>query len=114
MIHDWTQGPRRLPAPGERPRLGVDVCISKRGIRMLSTLGCDVVVAAQPSETDESWFNRAMRAGAHVICSIDQDLAIFCWTSGVLWVPLPPLTVNHDEHVEHILWHLRTWRMIKS
>jgi hypothetical protein len=70
-------------------------------------------VVAHTSETDESWFNRSVSARAHAICSVDQDLAIFCWTGGVLWVPLPPLVVSWDEHVEHILWHLRTWRMLR-
>jgi len=113
VIHDWTRGPRRLPALGERPRLGVDVCVGKRAIRALGLAGCDIVAVAQPSEPDESWFNRAMSSRAHVICSVDQDLAIFCWTGGVLWVPLPPMVQNWEEHVDHILWHLREWRLIR-
>lgn len=112
MIHDWTKGPRRLPTLGERPRLGVDVCLGAQALRRLGVAGCDVVVVAQPKESDESWFNRARSRRAHVIISVDQDLAIFCWTGGILWVPVPPFA-KEDEQVEHVLWYLREWRLVR-
>lgn len=110
-IHDWTRGPKLLPAPGQRPRIGVDVAVGRRAIERLMAIGIDVVVRADPREPDESWFNRAIRQCAHAIVSIDMDLAIFCWTAGVLWIPIPQ-GARGPEQCDHIIWHLRTWRLL--
>jgi hypothetical protein len=57
-------------------KVAVDVGVGRRGIRMLQRAGHEVVVKAEPGETDGSWFFRAMNAGAEIIISPDRDLNI--------------------------------------
>lgn len=57
-------------------KIAVDVNVGRKGIRILREAGHDVVVEAAPAERDESWFARAVAAGAEAVVSYDSDLGM--------------------------------------
>lgn len=55
-------------------RIALDQSIGRRRAIDLVNLGYHVVVVAKPSETDESWVNRAFSEGAQFAISPDLDI----------------------------------------
>lgn len=55
-------------------KIACDVCVSDRTIIVLEHFGFSVVVKAEPSESDESWFDYGLRRGAKIFISQDYDI----------------------------------------
>lgn len=83
-------------------KLALDVHFGRRHQRALVDAGHEVVVQAAESETDESWFRRAVRAGAEMVISPDHDLLSLCREEGVRWCQVPSGPFSADELVEWV------------
>jgi hypothetical protein len=71
-------------------RLGLD-CHVPRSVRLeLQRLGYEIVVLAEHSETDESWFDRGYRAGMTHVYSGDVDLYFLCQEHQVKFIRARP------------------------
>lgn len=67
-------------------RVAVDVCIGRRGIKVLTDAGHQVVAVAQAAEPDRQWFKRAMAEGVEVVISGDSDLAVLCYDHRIRYI----------------------------
>ena len=79
-------------------KIGVDCHVARAARRKLVELGHEIVVMAQPGESDEAWFARALAAGATVIVSADYDLGRLAAPTGTRWIQI---TGHGDSHTGH-------------
>jgi len=72
-----------------RPRIALDVQFGPEQIRALTAAGFDIVVHAEPSETDASWLARAAVHGVEMVCSPDTDVEIWAYDHSVKLCRIP-------------------------
>ncbi len=64
-------------------KIAIDVCIGKRGVKLLEGAGHQIIVEAESGEMDRVWFERAPREGVDLVVSPDSDLEILCYDHAV-------------------------------
>jgi hypothetical protein len=72
-------------------KFAIDCHVSKAVQNLIVETGHVIVVRARPAETDSSWFNRGLEAGAVGFISNDNDIGDLVWNSGrkdIAWVQL--------------------------
>lgn len=75
-------------------KIACDVQVSHRTIKYLRSQGFDIVVIANPSESDIDWFRRGLALDAVVFVSNDLDLATLVEKEHdrrLFWVRFPSL-----------------------
>jgi hypothetical protein len=63
-------------------RIAVDVCVGRRGVKMLLDAGHDVF-CAEHAEPDREWFARAMKWGVELVVAADSDIEILAYDANV-------------------------------
>jgi hypothetical protein len=71
-------------------RLGLDCHVPRSVKAELVRLGFEIVVVAEHSEADESWFERGYRAGMTHVYSGDVDLYFLCRDHEVKFIRARP------------------------
>lgn len=80
--------------------VALDTNYSDKFIGSLSRAGYDVVYVAKEGESDESWIENALRAGASIFYSKDLDVPIYLDKWGfeeLIWIEEPTLPHELQE-----------------
>lgn len=63
-------------------KIAVDVCVGRRGVRLLRKAGHEVL-QAEHGERDDAWFARALKFGVELVVACDNDLSILAYDHNV-------------------------------
>lgn len=74
----------------KNPKIGLDTHVSRNVRQELTSLGYEIVVIAEPSESDESWFDRGLAKGMTHVYSGDVDLYFLCRDAEVKFIRARP------------------------